>query len=90
MYKDTFEEVAKGKLESSWVRSKLIARLYGEINWRSGSSNWQTKIQSLQDHRSAFCLVTVAPADNQESNPTVVMGNTKSNSRVVKSLKTAS
>jgi hypothetical protein len=44
MYKDTFEEVAKGKLRStlSRVRSKLMVRLDGEIDWRSGSSDWTT------------------------------------------------
>jgi hypothetical protein len=67
---------------------KLIVRLYGEIDWRSGSSDWTTKIQGLQDHRSASCMTLVNSADNQESSPTVVMGNTKLNSKVVKSLKT--
>jgi hypothetical protein len=54
MYKDTFEEVAKGKLITSGRNRKLIVRLYGEIDRRSGSSDWTTKIQSLSDHRSAY------------------------------------
>jgi hypothetical protein len=55
MYKDTFEEVAKGKLRStlSRVRSKLMVRLDGEIDWRSGSSDWTPQVQGLQDHRLA-------------------------------------
>jgi hypothetical protein len=50
MYKDTFEEVAKGKLILSVRLIQLMIRLHGEIDWRSGSSDWTTKIQSVQDY----------------------------------------
>jgi hypothetical protein len=69
---------------------KLIVRLYGEIDWRSGSSDWTTKVQGLQDHRSAFAFAIGDTADNQELSLTAVMGNTKSNLKVVKSQKTVS
>jgi hypothetical protein len=29
----------------------LMNRLYGEVDWRSGSSDWKTKVQGVQDHR---------------------------------------
>jgi len=47
MYKDTFEEVAKGKLIPSVRLIQLTIRLHGETDWRSGSSDWTTKVQSL-------------------------------------------
>jgi len=69
---------------------QLIVRLNGEIDWRSGSSDWTTKVPSLQDYRSAHDIAIGDEADNQESNRTVVMGNIKSNSKVVKLPKTGS
>lgn len=50
MYKDTFEEVAKGKLVTSGRNRQLIVRLHGEVDWRSGSSDWTTEIPCLQDY----------------------------------------
>jgi len=68
-----------------------MTRLHGEIDWRSGPRDRTTKIQGLQNYRSAFSTrrSSMDIADDQGSSPTAAMENTKSNSKVVKSPKTA-